>query len=520
MPPFAPRSWTLLPLLLLLLLLLAPRNAAPRAVTWNVEQELITHEEWMGTLFYARGVPYNVRDWSALAWLDTSCPPAGTDDATATAAAAPSSALEDFVASVGDSAEFYEARCRSWRRVLGDSDARGESYAVRADGSAEGSAAVAARRRLPDSSTSSIFQFLASRRFIENRVMEGMRREMIERNHSTEKTFLWDSSTYSPVWKTCAIGNQYVQSSGTLLHAAEQLEYLVQTGKLPQDFDAVAWGYRTSSRVHHLAHPSQPYDGCCFVPSLPNLRAQHFLHNTLVYFPKPQPARGRPALNPLVDWAKVAAVYRDSQIVKIDGVLSAWALEALYAFCLEATIFFELKRGYVGAYLHSGLHNDLTKQITRELRVALPDLLGKEVLKNFWSYKYDNRFSHSGIKMHADGAKVNMNMWLTPDDAVLDPEAAGITIFDFGVDTAELFELSQSASRRKELHELMIAAGVRDAVIPHKRNRMVMFNSRLIHQSGHPHKPMRFKEGYENRRISMTWLFGNLIDRNTGKPIM
>ena len=391
---------------------------------------------------------------------------------------------------------------------------------MRADGGGKGGPVAADRRE------DSIFPFLASRRFIEDRVLEGMRREMIERNNSDHKSFLWTSSTYSPAWKTSAQGNQYVQSSGSLLHAAEQLEYLVRQGKLPKDFDEIALGYRATSRAHHLEHPSRSFDGCCFVPSLPNLQGQHFLHNTLVYFPIPEPARGRSALNPLVDWGKVAAVYSKSQIVKIDGVLSEWALEALYTFCLEATIFFELKRGYVGAYLHSGLHNDLTKQVTRELREALPDLLGEEVLKNFWSYKYDNRFSQGdalgqqGIKMHADGAKVNMNMWLTPDDAVLDPESAGITIFDFGVDTAELFEMSQSPSRRKELHELMVAAGARDAVIPHKRNRMVMFNSRLIHQSGHPRQPMRFKEGYENRRISMTWLFGNLVDRDTGEPIM
>ena len=51
--------------------------AAPRAVTWNVEELLLTHDEWMGTLFYTRGVPYNVRDWSESPWLDASCPPQG-----------------------------------------------------------------------------------------------------------------------------------------------------------------------------------------------------------------------------------------------------------------------------------------------------------------------------------------------------------------------------------------------------------------------------------------------------------
>ena len=41
-------------------------------------------------------------------------------------------------------------------------------------------------------------------------------------------------------------------------------------------------------------------------------------------------------------------------------------------------------------------------------------------------------------------------------------------------------------------------------VIPHRENRMVIFNSNLFHETDKYH----FKEGYENRRINVTMLFG------------
>jgi hypothetical protein len=40
--------------------------------------------------------------------------------------------------------------------------------------------------------------------------------------------------------------------------------------------------------------------------------------------------------------------------------------------------------------------------------------------------------------------------------------------------------------------------------VPHKQNRAVIFNSDLFHETD----TINFKEGYENRRINVTMLFG------------
>ena len=41
--------------------------------------------------------------------------------------------------------------------------------------------------------------------------------------------------------------------------------------------------------------------------------------------------------------------------------------------------------------------------------------------------------------------------------------------------------------------------------VPHRNNRIVIFNSTLVHESD----AFTFKAGYKNRRINFTFLFGN-----------
>ena len=40
--------------------------------------------------------------------------------------------------------------------------------------------------------------------------------------------------------------------------------------------------------------------------------------------------------------------------------------------------------------------------------------------------------------------------------------------------------------------------------VPHRQNRAVMFNPDLFHETG----TLNFKDGYENRCINLTMLFG------------
>ena len=46
------------------------------------------------------------------------------------------------------------------------------------------------------------------------------------------------------------------------------------------------------------------------------------------------------------------------------------------------------------------------------------------------------------------------------------------------------------------------------SIVPYNENRVVIFNSNLIHETNR----FEFKEGYENRRINVTMLFGRRED--------
>lgn len=55
-------------------------------------------------------------------------------------------------------------------------------------------------------------------------------------------------------------------------------------------------------------------------------------------------------------------------------------------------------------------------------------------------------------------------------------------------------------------HELLAPANFANVTIPYRANRAVIFDSSLFHQTDN----FQFKKGYENRRINLTILYGEM----------
>src|SRR6185312_8598163 len=112
-----------------------------------------------------------------------------------------------------------------------------------------------------------------------------------------------------------------------------------------------------------------------------------------------------------------------------DNFLKPEALESLRRFCLESTIWFDFLygAGYVGCTCEDGFISPLMAQIAEETRLALTKVVGNHRLNGLWGYKYDSE--QSGIAAHADFAAVNVNFWLTPDEANLSPENGGLVVW-------------------------------------------------------------------------------------------
>ena len=177
----------------------------------------------------------------------------------------------------------------------------------------------------------------------------------------------------------------------------------------------------------------------------------------------------------------------------------------------ESTVWYETKLpkkfgGYTGAYIDDGLYQRILLVLTTELRKMLPKILDEHPLKYLWAYKYDSDFE--GINLHADEAAVNVNIWLTNEDANLDKDSGGLVVFTVKPPSDwELFDYNRDTSIVYET--LLKPSNFANVTVPYRENRAVMFDSALFHQTD----KFKFKKGYTNRRINLTILYGNMQKR-------
>jgi len=284
-----------------------------------------------------------------------------------------------------------------------------------------------------------------------------------------------------------------------LRHDAEQFRYLMARGKLPAAFaDAAA---RYEGVAEFLSEPGLGAPTSIVPRELAARIAPTY--DRLLYRPTAD-AVPEGALNPRLDVGRIEADYLQNGrgIAWFDGLLSAEALARLLAFAREATVWFHCRygNGYLGAFFDDGFCCPLLVQIAEELRQALPRIFGRHPLQRLWAFKYDSR--PGGIPLHADAAAVNVNFWLTPDEANRDPEGGGLIVWDKRAPADADFArfVKDESAIRGALQE----NGAHAVAVPYRQNRCVMFNSDLYHETA----PLNFREGYENRRLNVTLLYG------------
>jgi len=200
-------------------------------------------------------------------------------------------------------------------------------------------------------------------------------------------------------------------------------------------------------------------------------------------------------------------------MLAIDGFLSDEALELLYKFALESTVYFDIKGGYLGAYSADGMQHPVFMKIVDELRSAMPRIFcnastGEPLdLINIWSYKSDPAHS-GGLGIHADLATVNLNLWVTPDEANLNTSSGGLHVYDYKPELVnhEDFDNVNSMSNIEQNLRRLEESNATRVTFPYRRNRAILFESSLFHQSD----DFQFAGGYRNFRINFTLLFGSV----------
>jgi hypothetical protein len=283
-------------------------------------------------------------------------------------------------------------------------------------------------------------------------------------------------------------------------HEVEQLTRLSEHGVLAADLCGCLAGWK---RLQQRA-TQQPDDTLAVAVDREELPAISPCFNRILHYAE-SPALAAGALNPALDVPGIEARYQATkpEVTYIDDLLTGEALDSLRRFCLDSTIWKrDYVNGYVGAFIGEGFSCPLFLQLAEELRVRFPGIFKGHRLMQAWAFKCDSRMK--GLNLHADAAAVNVNFWITPDDANLDPGHGGLIVWDKEAPREWNFKEYNSSANEPKVREFLKASGAKAIGIPYRQNRAIVFNSDLFHESD----VIRFKDGYENRRINITLLYG------------
>ena len=190
------------------------------------------------------------------------------------------------------------------------------------------------------------------------------------------------------------------------------------------------------------------------------------------------------------------------EIIVIDNLLTQESLHDLQKFCRNANIFkYPYQNGYVASFLSKGMSNKFFLQLSEDLRITYKRIFKDYKLIQAWIFKYNNE--KLGTRIHADQASVNVNFWISPDEANLNKNTGGLVIWNQIPPKEWNFNDYNSLDSSEKMEKILLDKNVDKIVVPYKENRCVIFNSELFHCTDN----FEFDKAYTNRRINVTLLY-------------
>lgn len=297
-----------------------------------------------------------------------------------------------------------------------------------------------------------------------------------------------------------ALDQGHYLTAPKIAHDIEQFRHLRRLGRVGSEFDDVLAAYQRTLEACAGRDPAARIPVAEIGEELVRKVDGRILHL------RDTPRVPGTALSDRWNRREVEDGYLDHSlgIMVIDDFLSAPAWSELLQFCQDSTIWFANRygNGRLGAFFGEGFNCPLLVQIAEEIRGAFPRVIGrKHPLAQMWGYKYSP--VHSSRAPHADFAAVNVNFWITPGEANLDPEHGGLIIYDREAPPDWEFD-DYNKNRGRKITTFISETGAKSIEIPYRANRAVIFNSDLFHATAE----CRFGERYEDRRMNVTMLYG------------
>lgn len=116
-----------------------------------------------------------------------------------------------------------------------------------------------------------------------------------------------------------------------------------------------------------------------------------------------------------------------------------------------------------------------------------------------WAFVYDN--NANGVTPHADPACYNVNLWVTPDSSVEDPEKNGLILYD--IKPPPTWTWREYNTDVKLIRKYLEYTNSEKTIIPYACNRLLIFNSKYFHETN----KVSMKHGSGNRRVNYTFMF-------------
>jgi tetratricopeptide (TPR) repeat protein len=282
-------------------------------------------------------------------------------------------------------------------------------------------------------------------------------------------------------------------------HDIAQLEHLMGKGildssyrKLIDEYRALTSSVRDDGQIINLS-------------DLKNLPSNRFLdcYNRLLNF-YDAPIIDGGVINPDLDCKAIEKAYHQHQpgFACVDNFLTKQAITELRRFCLESTVWYDMSAiGDLGANLEDGFCCPLLLQIANEIRERFPSIYGEHYFSTCWSYRYYAKKSGDGL--HGDSGRVSVNIWITPDEANRNPDGGGLLFWNKKVPMLKVKDNPKEMTDQI-MRDIIAEPDAEYFSVPYGCNRAALFNSNIIHKTDE----IDFIDGYENRRLNITFVFG------------
>jgi len=131
-------------------------------------------------------------------------------------------------------------------------------------------------------------------------------------------------------------------------------------------------------------------------------------------------------------------------------------------------------------------------------RQAFPALNGRKFQQG-WFLLYDAECQ--GVGVHADPGSLNVNLWITPDDAILDWKKNGLIVYD--KKRPDDWDWDDYNANGRKIRAFLRENQATSRTINYKHCRAILFDGRVFHKTNGVHT----RKGAKHKRVNCTLVF-------------